>query len=138
MKHAQRLGNVFVAFAAYSALVVLSLYLQEPVSMAGSAAVVVLGGGGIWGFLHVVVGRVSPIFCFLGALFAGLWFPLIFTLIGASYEREISGWQLTLAFFSCLRASEVATPTVSFVGAAGCGILLGVVVRRTIVREPAD
>lgn len=132
MKIMRRLLELVVSFALYSALIALSIYLQEPVSMSGSAAVAVLGGACVFGFLSLVVSRVSPFFCFLGAFLAGLWFPLIFTLIEVSYWREVSFGQLTLTFFSCLRNAEVATPMGSFVGAAGAGVLLGLIARQMI------
>lgn len=106
--------------------------------MSGSAAVVVLGSCVVFGFLYVMVGRVSSISCLVGAFLASLWFPLVFALIEAGFQRKISGWSLFLYFFSYLTTSEALIPTVSFFGAAFFGILIGEIARRISIRARAD
>jgi len=129
----KRATEAFAVFGLFSALVLLSIALQGPFSMSGSAAVVVLGAAVILAFSRTALTykREATAF-FLGALLSALWYPVAYAAVGAAYAepRVSSPRRLLSEFLVGIVEERVYFPMALFVGAVLMGGGFGQAVSR--------
>jgi hypothetical protein len=133
-----RLANFGAGLMIQALLIALSSALQGSFSMQGSASVFILGTTAV-----VVLCRFAflpaegkAVF-FVGAMLACLWYPVLFVLLsaGISSYPKITPWGLSRGFLESFRYAEVLVPTLSFMVAIVCGLLVGVGINKLRLRQ---
>jgi hypothetical protein len=133
MPTARQLGEVALGFTGYSGIVLVSILVQGPFSMDGSAAVAVLGACFLFGFSRLVFSaQASPLPFLVAALLAALWYPFLHAVVAASYDQSSVLMAFTSEITRSFLAPEALRPTVGIAAAAVAGIAVGRVIRRAI------
>lgn len=128
-----------VALVFCSALIWLSVGLQGPFAMAGSAAVVTLGAAFLVAFLRFVFFRArTAAWFFAGVFLATLWYPFAYTAVGDAYAHGLglSGPRFYVDLLFALKVEAVYRPLVMFIAASVAGGALGYIVGRALHRTP--
>lgn len=129
----KRAMEALAVFELFGVLVFLSIALQGPFSMSGSAAIVVLGAAMILAFSRTALThkRESTAF-FLGALLPALWYPVGYAVVGVGYAepRASSSRRLLSEFLAGLVEDRVYFPMALLVGVVLLGGSLGQAVSR--------
>jgi hypothetical protein len=128
-----RLINLGAGVFAQALLIAVSSALQGSFSMQESASVFVLGATALallcrFAFLPTT-GRA---FFFVGAVLACLWYPVVFVLLSAGIGGypKLTPLGFLRGLLEALGYTEVLVPTLSFVAASLCGLLLGLGIKK--------
>lgn len=125
--------ELVVVLALFSALIWLSVGLQGPFSMTGSAAVFTLGVAFLVAFLRFILFRWrSAIWFFAGVLLSTLWYPFAYTVIGSTYANGpgLSSPRFYMDLLLALRIEAVYGPLLMLLAASLAGGALGYIVGR--------
>lgn len=128
-----------VVLAFFSVLIWLSVGLQGPFAMTGSASVVILGIAFLAAFLRFIIFQWrSAMWFFVGVLLATLWYPIAYTAIDSAYANGpgLSGLRFYMNLLLALRIEAVYRPLLMLLAASLGGGALGYIVGRLFPRAP--